>query len=489
MTNCPPIRTNMPLPTAFTALSAGTSSRAPIQLPMLTYEDNRTPEQIRHDEFANFQTDAAMTAINAMLSITRELAQKVVSTITLSAKSEWRGKYQILHDYTRERDMLTAVHSVQKELQRNATIHNGIYQKMCTYTAAASSSLKEFGGDFSEQYLERIDTCDEVFAPYYERIRCALTDMLRPVKCSDPKMFYLVMQAIYMAARFKALRGYIRNFATGLRKGEVFTPIMYFNIKKPLMTIAHRCNFRDKQGRELILLLDSDEVEAHNKLASKKSWQKQHPDGTYQVLNIYRDVFDTDRMMRLAWELETKMMEIETIDHIILKSEGHDPLYRDDYPYKHVQSCVTTFEQAMLNSAIALNRWSELPRRLRDFADSCSRRKYIDPRRRPRPVAGFTLKPVLDKQGRPVKLPDSDEYDYTAVFIGIWNSISEASAEWGVPISKISDSIKGRAINDGKNNVWISFEDYVRSVHLSMSKAYPVYASELVTLFPEYSLQ
>lgn len=461
---------------------------APINIPYVRHgKDTRTPEQISHDEYEAFRTDAAMVAINAMLSMSREITTKVATTIKSSAQSDFRDRHQILHDYSKERDMPTAIKTLYKELNRNLSTH----QSILDHLSRASNIVSQTRGEedvFNEQYLERIDTCDSIFGPYVKRIRTELISLLRPVKCSDPNMFYLVAMAALISKRFNAMRNYIKQFAEGFRKGEQLAPIMYFNVTKPLITIAHRCNFRDKQGRELILLFDLDEEKEFAALSAKKSWQIKHPEGTYQVVNIYRDVYDSDRITRLVWELETKTLEIETIDKIIAQAEGSDPRYRCDWPFKNVMSCVNTYEQAVLNSTIALNRWSELPKRLRDFADSVARRKSIDPRRPSRPVAGFSLKPVTDRHGNPVRQSGSNDYEYRAVFIGIWNSISEASAEWGTSIHRISASVRGKAANDGRNNVWVDFETYVRSVHHSLSLVHPAYAQELDRLFPEYKL-
>lgn len=460
---------------------------SPVDIPYASHKDPRTPEQKYQDAKASFYTDAAIVAVNTMLGIAREMATKVANIISISSKIEKRAEYQILHNYLQEPDMLTAVNALRKELSRNAEYHNYIFRRMCVASSILSQCRDDFG-DFSEEYLERLDVCDATFAPYVARIRTELINLLRPVKCSDPNMFYLVILSVMMAKRFKAMRGYIKTFAGGFRKDEELAPIMYFQADKCLMTIAHRCNFRDKQGRELILLFNLDEEKEFIEQSRKKSWQRRHPEGSYQVVNIFRSVFDSDKMFRLLWELETKTLEIETIDKIIMQAEGKDPRYRDDYPYKNVMSCVNTYEQAQLNNTITLCKWDKLPRRLRDFADSVARRKVIDPRRRPRPVACFRRKYILDNRGNRIPTADKKDYEFTLEFVGIWNSIGEASAEYGIPIHRICDCLNERAQHDNQKNVWISFETYVRSIYISLQSCHPAYAEELATLFPEYNL-
>lgn len=448
----------------------------PIIANMLTVEEQHT-----HD-FELFRTDASITVISAIGTFVSSLAIKVADMVALSAKSEWRAKYGILKDYSKERDTLTAVASIRKEVHRHEAALSDVMAQLTRHSPVINGH-PGWSGDAGEDFMSRIDTADEEFNNDYDAIRRQIIASFRGFKCSDPKMLYPLLNAIFMAGRFMGMARYIASFAVGFRKGETFAGLLHMHVQEPLIQLAHRMNLTDNHGHPLHFIFTDDEREAYKKQAAKLSFQKKHASNPPVVVDA-REIFQFDDIVRLSWQLETHMMELKTIDRLITASEGHDPEYRHDYSMKRLQSCASTYEQAMINQALHLHKWRDVPMRMRQYLDSIEQRKCIDPRRRPKPVVGFHLNPKVDKKGKPILCRDGKP-DFIAEFIGIWNSSYEAQQEWGTRWQAIRRSVELKAVNDGKNNVWLSLDDYLSMTYNQLHEVHPDVAEEFLRLIPE----
>lgn len=442
----------------------------------------QTDEEMRLEQFRLFQTDASVTVITAMADILSSHVMRTISMINLSRKSEYRGKYGILRDYSKASPYITnTTEEIRRLLDRYASYIDSIVRLLSRY----SSVVTKFGeiDDVGTSFVSRIDVAGDDFSRYTDDIRRSVTDVFRPYKCSDPVMFYQVMTSAYLALRHEAFCKYIRSFAAGFEPGGSFSILLRLSLYASMAKLAHRCGFKDKAGRDLVLLFTQQEVDDWQKLTAKKSWQLKHRDNMPVVINVM-DKFHEDAIVRPSFKLEAYMMSLETIDRIVLASEGHDPMYRKDYRMKRLQSCANSFEQAMLHNCIYAHRWSDLPRRMRDFIDSLKRRSCIDARRPPKPVVGFKLVPkkvngkyVIDKAtGRP---------DYYADFMGVWHSSYEAESEMSVGWRAIRRSVQLKAVNDGQNHVWVSLDDYLSMVYNSLKEEHPEIADDFLRMVPE----
>ena len=441
-----------------------------------------TDEERRSREFEMFRTDASMTIVSAMSTFVCGLAIKVADMVRLSSKSEWRAQYGILKDYTRERDTMTAVSSICKEVRRHEASLASVVSTL-TRNSSLITPTSGWSGDAGDDFMSRIDNADEEFKTDYKAIRQQIVTSFRGFKCSDPQMLYPLLNAIFMAGRYLAMARWVASFAVGFRKGEEFSPILHLHVKDPLIQLAHRMNFTDKHGHPLHFVFTDDERTAYLRQAAKRSFQIKHADNP-PVLVDARQIFGFDDLVRLSWRLEVHMMELKTIDRLIAASEGHDPMYRKDYAMKHLQSGANTFEQAMVNQAIRIYKWRDVPVRMRNYIDSVNSRSYIDPRRRPKPVVGFRLKPRTDKHGNYVK-DKHGKHDFTTEFIGIFNSSYEAQREWGSSWQSIRKSVTLKAVNDGNNNIWLSLDDYLSMLYNQLQSVHPDIAIEFERLIPE----
>lgn len=448
----------------------------PIIANMLTVEEQHT-----HD-FELFRTDASITVISAIGTFVSSLAIKVADMVSLSSKSEWRAKYGILKDYSKERDTLTAVASIRKEVHRHEAALSDVMAQLTRHSPVINGH-PGWSGDAGEDFMSRIDTADEEFNTDYDAIRRQIIASFRGFKCSDPKMLYPLLNAIFMAGRFLVMARYIASFAVGFRKGETFAGLLHMHVQEPLIQLAHRMNLTDNHGHPLHFIFTDEEREAYKKQAAKLSFQKKHAANPPVVVDA-REIFQLDDIVRLSWQLETHMMELKTIDRLITASEGHDPCYRKDYSMKRLQSCASTYEQAMINQALHMNKWRDVPLRMRQYLDSIAQRKCIDPRRRPQPVVCFHLNPKTDKQGKPV-LDRDGKPDFTAEFIGIWNSSFEAQQEWGTRWQDIRKSVTLKAVNDGRNNIWLSMDDYLSMTYNNLKDVHPSIADDFLRLIKE----
>lgn len=445
-----------------------------------------TVEAQRNHNLMMFRADASFTVITALGTFVASLAIKVADMVSLSAKSEWRGKYGILKDYTQERDTLSAVASIRKEVHRHEAAISGIIS-MLSRLSGLLKSKPGWNGDAGEDFLSRLDNADEEFASDYKAIRSQIISDFRGFKCSDPQMFYPLLNAIFMAGRFNAMARYISTCAPGFGRGEELSGALYLRVQEPLIQLAHRMNFTDKHGHPLHFIFTDDERKAYVQKASKRSFQTKHADNPPVVVDV-RQIFNFDDLVRASWKLETHMMELRTIDRLIADSEGHDPMYRKDFTMKRIQSCASTYEQAMLNQALHLYKWHDIPVRFRNYIDSINRRHCIDPRRRPKPVVGFRLVHKHDKRGRTL-LDRNGRPEIKAELIGIWNSSFEAQQEWGTPWQAIRKSVNLKAVNDGRNNIWLSLDDYLSMTYNNLLEIHPDIAAELLRLVPELRIR
>lgn len=447
---------------------------------MLTVE-----EQHNHD-FELFRTDASITIISAMGTFVTGLATKVADMVELSAKSEWRARYGILKDYAREPHTLSAVASIRKDVRRHEASLMSVISELQRNSPLIYANAG-WSGNAGTDFIERIDNADDEFSKDYQAIRRQIVDAFRPFKCSDPQMLYPLLNAIYMSGRFLVMARYIASFAVGFRKGEVFSPMLHLSVHDYLIQLAHRLNMTDKHGHPLLFIFNEQERSAHAVNSAKKSWQIKHRDNPPVVIDV-NSIFTSDDITRLAWRLETHMMELKTIDHLIASSEGYDPMYRKDFSMKRIQSCANTYEQAMVNQALHLHKWKDLPLRMRQYIDSVNSFKCIDPRRRPKPVVCFHLSPRLDKKGN-VILDRNGKPDFYSEFIGIWNSSSEAQREYGTPWQDIRKSVQLKAVNDGRNNIWLSLDDYLSMTYNQLTQVYPEVAEEFRRMIPELRIR
>ena len=446
----------------------------------------RTKEENERHSLQLFQTDASVTVISALSATVSDLATKVADMVALSNKSEYRAKYQILRDYTTTPDVLTAVGAIRKAVNRQNDAVNSLISLLSRHTT--SFHLSDTHTDAGLDFISRVDASEEEFARDYADIRRQLTDLLRPFKCSDPLMLYHLVYCMYMARRFDAVARYVRGMAYGFGVGEPFNPMLHLKVLDPLERLANHMRLTDKQGHQLVFLYNKDDVQEWERTTAKKNWQKKNADNPPVVVNLHQ-LFQDDQIVRISWRLETHMFELKTIDKLITASEGHDPEYRKDYRFKRIQSCASTYEQAMLNQTIYCNRWSELPTRMRQFVDSLAQRKSISPVRKAKPVVCFALKARRDKRGNVIYMPNG-EADYHMDFCGIWHSAYEAETEISVPWKKIRRSVELKAVNDGTNHVWLSLDDYIAMVHDSMLKMHRTDIAEaLRTQLPEFSMK
>ena len=447
----------------------------------------RTVEEQHEHEFELFRTDAAMTVISAFGWFVSGLAFHVADMVELSAKSEYRAKYGILHDYTQEPNTLTACATIRKAIKKWEKAYGEITRALSRNSPTVFHGA-EAGTDAGEDFMARVDNADEEFKAEYEAIRRQIIQDFRICKCSDPQMFYPLLNAIFMAGRFAVMSRYVASFAQGFQKGEIFAHLLHLNVYDPLQLLAQRLNLTDRDGHPLHMTFSPQEHVEYMLWSQKKHIQKRHAANPPVVIDVH-SIFRADHFSRLSWTLETHMMELKTIDRLILLSEGKDPMYRKDYSMKHIQSCVTTFEQAMVNNAIHMHKWKELPRRMREYIDSVNALPAIDPRRRPKPVVCFRLTPQRDKQGNVIYNRHTKRPEYDTEFIGIWNSSHEAQREWGTPWQAIQRSVKYKAVNDGRNNVWLSLDDYLSMTYNTLLDVHPDIAAEFRRLIPELKVR
>lgn len=449
-------------------------------------DKTKTVEDNERHSLALFQTDASVTVVSALSATVSDLATKVADMVALSCKSEYRAKYQILRDYTVTPNVLTAVAAIRKAVNRQ----NGSVNELINLLSRNTSMfhMRDTHTDAGLDFISRVDACEEEFSRDYADIKKQLTDMLRPFKCSDPLMLYHLVYCMYMARRFDSVARYVRGFAYGFAPGEPFNPMLHLKVLEPLERLANHMLLTDKHEHQLVFLYNKDDVQQWERTIAKKNWQKKHAVNPPVVVNLHK-LFADDQIVRISWRLETHMFELKTIDKLIAASEGHDPEYRKDYRFKRLQSCASTYEQALLNQTIYCNRWSELPTRLRQFVDSLSHRKSISPVRKAKPVVCFALNARRDKRGDVIYMPNG-EADYSMDFCGIWHSAYEAETEIDVPWKKIRRSVELKAVNDGTNHVWLSLEDYVSMVYDSMLKLNRNDIAEaLRSQLPEFSMK
>lgn len=449
------------------------------------YDRNKTVEEKEQESLQLFQTDASVTVVSALSAMVSELAIKVYNMVAFSSQSEKREQYKILRDYTTNPDVLSAAASIRKAVSRQ---NSAINELICLLTRNTTMfRMPDSHSDAGLDFISRVDASDEEFARDYDAIRKKLTDMLRPYKCTDPVMLYALVNLMYMARRFDSVARYVADFAVGFRPREPFNPMLHLKVLRPLELMANRMKLTDKHGHALVFLYSLDDMREWQKTIAKRSWQKANADNPPVVINLH-ELFSQDDIVRLSWQLETHMFSLSTIDKLIMASEGHDPEYRKDYRFKRLQSCASTYEQAMLNQTIYCNRWSELPLRMRQYVDSVHRRPYIDPRRRPKPVVCFKLQAVYDKRGNLLRDPKG-EPQYKPVFAGIWNSAYEADIETDVSWKKIRRSVELKAVNDGTNHIWLSLEDYISMTYSSLAKVRQEVAEEFKRLLPEFNMR
>lgn len=444
----------------------------------------KTAEDKAEEAYQLFQTDACVTVISAMSAMVTELASRLCDMVEFSARSEYRAKYNILKDYASMPHTLSAVGQIRKAISKQNSATNDVIRTLTRNTVLYNlPTTSDAGADF----ISRVDASDEEFAKDYAAIRQQITQMLRPFKCSDPVMLYALVNCMYMARRYGAMARYVMDFAVGFKAGEPFYSLLVLNIKHPLELLINRLGLADKAGHELHFVFYQTDYNEWQQTIAKKSWQKQHADNPPVLVNLHQ-LFLDDMLVRLSWQLETHMFELKTIDKLIAASEGHDPEYRKDYRQKRVQSCASTYEQAMLVQSIMNYKWAEVPRRMRDYVDSINARKCIDMRRRPKPVVSFKLVPKRDRK-RQVVRNETGEVEYDAQFVGIWNSAYEAECETSVKWQKIRKSVELKAVNDGTNHVWLSLEDYISMTHSSLEAVRPEVAEEFRRLLPEFDMR
>lgn len=446
---------------------------------------SKTVEEKQQESLQLFQTDACVTVVSALSAMVSELATKVCNMVEFSDHSEKREKYQILRDYTFNPDVLSAAASVRKAVRRQNDAVNSLISLLTRNTSCFS--LTNTHTDAGIDFISRVDASDEEFAKDYAAIRKKLTEMLRPFKCSDPVMLYALVNLMYMARRFDSVARYVSDFAVGFRQREPFNPMLHLKVLRPLELMANRMRLTDKSGHTFVFLYTLDDMRSWQKTIAKRSWQKANADNPPVVVNLH-ELFSHDDIVRISWQLETHMFELKTIDKLIAASEGKDPEYRLDYRFKRVQSCASTYEQAMLNQTIYCNRWSELPVRMRQYVDSVNRRHSIDARRRPKPVVCFKLQPMYDKRGNVLR-DAKGEPQYKPVFTGIWNSAYEADIETDIPWQKIRRSVELKAVNDGSNHVWLSLDDYISMTYSSLLQVRADVADEFKRLLPEFDMR
>lgn len=435
-----------------------------------------TSEERRVRDLGLFKDDAAVTIIFALLNIVTHLVMKAADMVELSHKSEWREKYGILKDYSLCADTMGAVVRLRSQVRK-------CDRELGMYVSLAHGVYLSDQTDASENIVNRLETVDEEFKSDYESIRRNLVAVFRPVKVYDPVIFYAIVYAIYMTQRFDNIGKFLKNYSSVLSKDGMLMPLMRFRPMDALCDLLDRCQFHDKAGNRLVFFFSNDDAKRWEALTAKRSWQAKNRDVQFRTLSMH-EFFQDDTMMRSAWTFEHHLMSLETIDRIILASEGKDPMYRKDFSFRRIQICGEYYEQAMLAHILMHYGWSQFPRRLRNYLDLISQRPVKGNCRKPKPVVAYHLVPLKDKKGNPV-IGDNGEPDTYVEFDGLWNSIYEAQREMGVPWQNILRSMRNGCCNDGFDCIWLSFESYVRMLYDTLVEHHPDIAAEALSLCPE----
>lgn len=435
----------------------------------------RTIEEEARTNFEVFRTDAAFTVVTAMASITESLAIRARDIVALSAKTEWRAEYGILRDYSKDKDTLSAADRLMKLIHKYDSYAGLICKSLSIQSCTYGGSFK--GRDGGEDMLARIDNCDEKFKDDFENLRKVLNSKLKPYKCSDPQALYPIVYALVMALRFPVFVDSFQWDILSFRKGESLYPLTRLNLYVPLADLLKRCKFFDKNGNPMVFLLTYTDKEQWAKNLQKKSWQVKNKDINYVVVDLY-DILATDEVLRAVYRIEHRLTDLKNIDEVIANAQEVDPEYRNDYAFTHFVHCTSTFEQMMLNACIKTHNWHDLPNRLKQFLDTVD----ID-----KAVAMFHLTPVRDKQGNvKTELYKGKRIEQTkSKFIGIWNTMEDASAEWFVPVEEIKESACSKRGTDKNGNTWLTMSDYISVAYNEMKACYPEYAEEMLTLIPQ----
>lgn len=435
-----------------------------------------TSEELRGQALNLFKDDASVTVIFSLLNIVTHLVTKVADMVELSHKSEWREKYGVLKDYSQCPDAMGAVARLRSQVRKcDRELEKFIQFAHRIYLANQV--------DAGEIFVNRIDAVDDEFKSDYENIRRNVVAIFRPVKVYDPIMFYAIIYAIYMTQRLDVIGRYLSTYSQQFSDKGLLVPLMRFRPIDALSDLLDRCQFQDKAGNRLIYFFSNADADAWQALTAKRSWQVKNRDVQFRTLDM-RKYLQDDTLVRAAWTFERHLMSLETIDRIILVSEGKDPMYRKDYKFRRIQSCGEYFEQAMLNHILIRNKWSQFPRRLRNYLDLLAQRPVKGNSRKPTPVVAYQLVPIKDKDGKPV-LAEDGKPDVYAEFYGLWNSIYEAQRESGVPWQNILRSIRNGCCNDGFNYIWLTFEGFVAMMYNTLREYHPDIAAEALSLCPE----
>lgn len=438
-----------------------------------------TPEQQYEIDFQWFQFDACMTVILAIASIAEDVANEVAYLILGSKDSESRAKHGILTDYTKFRDTASAANRIIKELCRYNTPLSKMLQRI---SKVSKDNQRDY--DSGEDLITRMDVAAEMFRPDYENLRRVLYAKLKPLKCTDPQALYPLLYALLMAKRYTAMSRYIAGFCAGFKKGQPFSHLCHLQLQQPLYDLIHRCRFYDKQGNELLLLLDPDERKQYQADSQTRKWQLKHKGESLRPVDIDEYLYGED-IMRASWQMEKRMMELKTIDEIILRAEGQDPEYRHDYKIKRIQGCTELYEQARLNIAIHLSRHQELPERIAAYLAALPQyHASVRSVRTPKPVVAITITAARDEHGKVIYMDQSKSQakPYFNVY-GVWNSAGEASREMRTPWIDIQKSIRSRN-PDARGIVWMTFDKYLVILYKSQQEFHPDIAARILAAVP-----
>ena len=434
-----------------------------------------TVEQRREAERIAFITDIGVSVLSWLGSKCSDIAINMATRIKSSSHSEKRDKNSMLVDYTKQKDVLAACNAIIKAEARHSAY---LYEVVRMLRMA--SRWHEVKQDAGEDFMNRLDVFDERFGKYLEAIRKEVFAVMKPYKCTDPMTLYTLVYAVFVITRFRVVADYIMNLDEGFCRGGQFHRLTKLDVVEPLLNLIHRCQFQDKQGRPLKLLVTKGDMEEFEREKQKKSWQIRNAQNPPVEVRLY-EVLQSRSLLKANYILGHWLFHIPTFDAIVKEASGgiEDPEYRKDYNVECIQSCHSSFEQAMLFEAVYNRNHRELPNALREYYDHL---KAIEPdgRKRKKPVVMFSL-----VKANP-KIDSMDASNVYCCFTGVWDNAAVAAREVGGSEKEIYDNIRQHKGNDGKNRLWMLLTDFIVLQYDAMkSQGYDDVADNIRKALPE----
>ena len=384
-----------------------------------------------------------------------ERLTKIIDMVRLSARSEWREQYGLIHDYSKDRDTLSACESIEKQCIKYA---KELWNTMCKmksvvdYKQSIGSTTANFGYD---NFYERIDVGESMFDREYSEMKKAITDGLREYKATDPKMLYELIYSLCLSIRYEMLFEYIEHLHPEFgSKGSLHHSVKLRTFDY-ISKLIDRCHFETKDGSIIKIICSASAFDEWQKLTQKKSWKIKNRDVRYKVIDT-RKLLCSDRIDRIAWQIESRLFEFETIDKIIIGATGQDPKFRNIYSRKRVQSSMDTYEVTKLNFVIKCGRYEDFVWRMKNYIES--RPQFIGsvPRNTPKPVVMIRYKCERENEHQEVE---------TYTFLFVFNSTYRAMCDTGTPFWYIKQSLRtGKP--DPNGVIWLTLPDFITFFYL-----------------------